>query len=71
MLPNGEVIVVANPVNAPWWQDERVAMYRTYYYDPDKDYYVIYTEETRPGWKKWEHRWDASGKACAPGVTSC
>ena len=70
LMPSGEVIVVANPVNAPWWQDERVAAYRTYYYEPDKQYYVIYNEHSRP-WSKWEKRWDESGRPCGRGITVC
>lgn len=72
MLPSGEIIVAANPLNAPWWQDERVVGYRTYYYDSDRNIYVV-TGETaqRPAYKQWENRWDADGRPCPAGSRSC
>ncbi|RYG60533.1 MAG: hypothetical protein EON60_06865 [Alphaproteobacteria bacterium] len=55
-LPSGQTITVDEGSN--WYRDERVVVYKRYYYDPRDRVYVVYNDD--------EHR-HGKGHFCPPG----
>lgn len=42
-LPNGQVVTIDDGRN--WYQDERVVVYKRYYYEPRERVYVVYNDD--------------------------